>query len=88
MLSKYFGRLVSLVLRSLDPRRSYSLTWECRNDGAEEIMVGSFGECNAMMRHLMAGKEPALNIRGFRPDGEEDTFLFPAACVDNGGGWY
>lgn len=69
------------LLRRLDPRRRYTVRWREEN-GQVGTYVGSFGACDRLLRVLLADRS-VHTVAAFRPDGVDDTWLFPAACSED-----
>lgn len=68
------ARIARLFTRT-DPG-TYVVTWQDA-EGRAYCRAGTFRECDALMHDLLVGGT-AVEIVGYRPDGHEDTFLFPA----------
>lgn len=67
----------------MNPVPRYTVTW--RYPGGPLLTYkGRFRECDALIGRLLDAGQ-ADDIAGYRPDGQEDTWLFPAACRDTFG---
>lgn len=70
--------MLTAWLRMKNPVTRYTVTWNY--PGAPMLTYkGSFRRCNDLIGRLLDAGTAEL-IAGYRPDGHEDTWLFPAAC--------
>jgi hypothetical protein len=70
--------MLTAWLRMKNPMPRYTVTWTYPG-GPKLTYRGTFRKCDELIARLL-DSGTAEDIAGYRPDGWEDTWLFPAAC--------